>query len=82
MFAVTARTAIRVGRVGLRSVATNAKPNNANKFKFVAGGTAAAGAGTVTYALLGFGSSGPNWAKLREDIADMINDDTAFNPSK
>ena len=52
MFAVTARTAVRVGRLGLRSVATNAKPNNANKFKFIAGGTAVAGAGTVTYALL------------------------------
>ena len=52
MFAVTARTAVRVGRLGLRSVATNAKPNNTNKFKFIAGGTAVAGAGTVTYALL------------------------------
>ena len=82
MFAVTARTAVCVGRVGLRSVATHAKPNNANKFKFIAGGTAAAGAGTVTYALLGFGSAGPDWKKIREDIAELIDDDTAFNPSK
>ena len=83
MFAVTARTAVRVGRVGLRSVATHAKPNNANKFKFVAGGTAAAaGAGTVTFALLGFGSAGPDWAKIRADIVELLDDENAFNPSK
>ena len=82
MFAVTARTAVRVGRVGLRSVATNAKPNNANKFKFVAGGTAVAGAGTVTYALLGFGSAGPDWGKIRADIVELLDDENALNPSK
>ena len=84
MFAVTARTAVRVGRVGLRSVATHAKPNNnANKFKFIAGGTAtAAGAGTVTFALLGFGSAGPDWAKIRADIVELLDNENAFNPSK
>ena len=84
MFAVTARTAVRVGRVGLRSVATHAKPNNSsNKFKFIAGGTAtAAGAGTVTFALLGFGSAGPDWAKIRADIVELLDNENAFNPSK
>ena len=48
-------------------------------FKIVAGAT---GAGTVTFALLGFGTSTPDFSAIRQDLADLMDDDTVVNPSK
>lgn len=82
MFAFTARTALNVGKTGLRGFATKAKQNN-GRFRVAAtgAGMAGVGAGTVTVALLGFGSSTPDWNKVREDISELIQDDKVLNPS-
>jgi len=81
MFAFTARTALNAGKTGLRGFATKSKPNN-GRFRVAATGAGiGVGAGTVTVALLGFGSSSPDWNKVREDIAELIQDDKVVNPS-
>ena len=81
MFAFTARTAARIGKHGMRTLATKAKQNN-GRFRVAAtGAVVGAGVGTVTVSLLGFGSSSPNWNAVREDISDLINDSEVVNPS-
>jgi len=79
MFSITARSVARVGRVGMRTISTKNKPNNSFKaIKIVAGAT---GAGTVTFALLGFGTSTPDFSAIRQDLADLMDDDKVVNPS-
>ena len=80
MFAFTARTIVQLGKGSLRTVATKAKQNN-GRFRIIATTAGVAGAGTVTFSLLGFGSSTPDWKAVREDIAELINDDKVVNPS-
>merc|ERR1712223_997987 len=81
MFAFTARTALNVSKTGLRGFATKSNQNN-GRFRVAATGAGiGVGAGTVTVALLGFGSSSPDWHKVREDIAELIQDDKVVNPS-
>ena len=81
MFAFTSRAAVQVGKCSLRTIATKAKQNNVRFRVAVTGTVIGAGAGTVTIALLGVGSRSPDWNKLREDIAELLDDDTVVNPS-
>lgn len=80
MFAFTARTVIQVGKGGLRNFATKSKQNNGRFRAATVAGIAGASAGT-TVALLGFGSSTPDWNQVREDISELIGDDKVVNPS-
>ena len=81
MFAFSARTAMKIGKGGIRNFATKAKQNN-NRFRVAATGAGVGvGAGAVTVSLLGFGASGPDWNAVREDISDLLNNDKIVNPS-
>ena len=81
MFAFSARTAMKIGKGGIRNFATKAKQNN-TRFRVAATGAGVGvGAGAVTVSLLGFGASGPDWNAVREDISDLLNNDKVVNPS-
>jgi len=81
MLAFTARTALQIGKVSIRTIATKSKQNN-GRFRVAATGAGIGlGTGTVTVALLGFGSSSPDWNQVRQDISDLLDDDKVVNPS-
>ena len=48
-------------------------------FQIIGGGV---GAGGITLAFVGVGQAQPDWKQLREDIAELLSDDKAKNPSK
>merc|ERR1712062_917513 len=81
MLSMVARRSAQAGAIGLRQFGTRSQPKNKGfqALKLVVGG--AAGTGGLTLAFVGVGSAQPDWKQLRADIAELLNDEKAKNPS-